>query len=125
VTELDLARAAYGTNAAPIRTHRNSEHDAFARVTARMRAGTAGPSADFPTLAAALHENRELWTVLAADVADTENRLPPELRAKVFYLAEFVEQHSARILRGKASADVLIEINTVVMKGLRPAGGAT
>ncbi len=125
MTDLDLARAAYGTNAAPIRTHRSSEHDAFARVTARIRAGTEGPSADFPALAAALHENRELWTILAADVADTENQLPPELRAKIFYLAEFVEQHSARILRGQASADVLIEINTVVMKGLRPGGGAS
>lgn len=122
MTNLDLARTAYGSGAAPIRTHRGSEHEALARVTARLRSASAGGANAFPQLAAALHDNRELWTVLAAGVADPENTLAPALRARLFYLAEFTDAHSAKVLRGRADPEVLVEINTAVMKGLRPTG---
>lgn len=119
MTALDLARAAYSASAAPIRTHRGSEYDALAKVTQRLRSASASGSTAFPQLVAALHDNRTLWTILAADVAGPGNQLPQELRARLFYLGEFVAQHSPRILRGEASADILIEINTAVMRGLR------
>lgn len=125
MTELDLARAAYGSKAAPVRTHRGSEYEAFARVTARLRKGISERPADFPHLASALHENRELWTVLASDVAGSANGLPPELRARLFYLAEFVDKHSGRVLQGKANGEILVEINATVMKGLRTAGASS
>lgn len=55
---------------------------------------------------------------MAADVADPNNQLPEELRAQIFYLAEFTEHHSRLVLAGAATADILVEVNTSVIRGL-------
>ena len=55
---------------------------------------------------------------MAIDVADNENALPQELRAQLFYLAEFTEHHSRRVLRREADVTALIDINTAVLRGL-------
>jgi len=114
-----LAKTAYSSNTAPIRTPRSTEYEAFARVTHRMRSATEAGRKAFPELAAALHANRQLWTTLAADVAEHGNALPGELRARVFYLAEFTALHSGKVLRGEENAEVLVDINTAIMRGLR------
>ncbi|SMH42709.1 flagellar biosynthesis regulator FlaF [Maritimibacter sp. HL-12] len=114
-----LAKTAYATTAAPIRTPRSAEYEAFARVTHRMKSATQGGASAFPELVAALHANRQLWTALAADVAEEGNALPPALRARVFYLAEFTALHSRKVLRGDETAEILIEINATIMRGLR------
>ncbi|MCX7645340.1 MAG: flagellar biosynthesis regulator FlaF [Rhodobacteraceae bacterium] len=123
-----LARTAYAAPGAPARSGRSAEYDLFARVTRRLREAlaedTPGPAPRIAALARALHENQRLWTVLAADVADDGNGLPRELRARLFYLAEFTRVHSARVLRGEASAGVLVDINTAVMRGLAQREGA-
>ncbi len=116
---LDMARTAYSSSATPIRTQQSTEYDAFAQITRRMKAAAAEGAASFSSLVAALHDNRRLWTLLAADVADADNALPQPLRAQIFYLAEFSLQHGAKVLEGRASADALIEINTAIMRGLR------
>jgi flagellar protein FlaF len=114
-----MARTAYASSANPIRTPRGTEYEAFARITARLKAaGTAG-SAGFAALVQALHDNRSLWTLLAADVAEADNGLTPDLRARIFYLAEFTFQHTSKVLAGEAGAEVLVEINSAVMGGLR------
>jgi flagellar protein FlaF len=61
---------------------------------------------------------------MAADVADSLNSLAPQLRAQIFYLAEFTELHSKKVLRGEATAEVLIEINTSILRGLNQSGAA-
>ncbi len=50
--------------------------------------------------------------------------LPAALRARLFYLYEFTARHSRAVLDGKASVEVLVDINTAVMRGLRGEGGA-
>ena len=114
----EQARAAYGAGPASQRSGRSSEHQVFADVTSRLSAAAAAGPAAFSRLAAALHDNRRLWTRLAADVSDDGNGLPRTLRAQIFYLAEFTEHHSRRILRGDGGADTLIDINLAVMRGL-------
>ena len=115
----DRAKMAYSTPGAPGRTLRDTEYDIFARVTRALR-GAIGPGqTDHPRLMQALHDNRRLWTALAADVADPGNGLPAPLRARIVYLAEFTRQHSSRVIDGTASAEVLVEINMAVMRGLR------
>ena len=47
--------------------------------------------------------------------------LPDDLRARIFYLAEFTDQHTRKVLNGRDTAGPLIEINTAIMRGLRPA----
>ena len=113
-----MARTAYG-NSAPVRTDRSVEYDAFARITAALKGAVAKSRENFAALARALDDNRRLWTIIATDVADGGNALPKQLRAQIFYLAEFTLTHTSRVLRGDADADILIEINTMIMRGLR------
>ncbi len=114
-----MARTAYSSTTAPIRSHQSTEYDAFARITRRLKDATTRGASGFSDLAAALHDNRKLWTLLAADVADTANALPQPLRAQIFYLAEFTLHHSAKVLAGDAQAEALIDVNTAIMTGLR------
>jgi len=114
----NMAKTAYSNSSAPIRTPRSTEYDAFARITHQLKSASA-KSGSFSALATALHENNKLWTLLAADVSDKDNALPETLRGRIFYLYEFTAQHSKKILRKEASADVLVDINTAIMRGLR------
>jgi flagellar protein FlaF len=109
---------AYGTNAELVRTPRGTEYAAFARVTNDLRAAAKLGSKNFQKIAEAIHKNRLLWTALAADVAGSGNALPEALRAQIFYLAEFVQHHSSKVLRGQARITALVEINIAIMRGL-------
>jgi flagellar biosynthesis activator protein FlaF len=124
VNATTLAKTAYSAPGQPNRTARGTEYELFARITHKLKIAHSKGQAGFAAMAAALHENRRMWTVLATDVADPGNQLPKELRARLFYLAEFTAQHSSKVLSGKASAEVLIDINTAIMRGLRQEGGA-
>ena len=114
-----LAKRAYAESATTTRTARGVEYDLLARVTHRMKAAAeAGPKA-YPRLVEALSDNRRFWTALAVDVADPKNELPQELRARIFYLAEFVQVHSSKVLNRKAGLVPLLEINAAILRGLR------
>ncbi|MEZ5721318.1 MAG: flagellar biosynthesis regulator FlaF [Paracoccaceae bacterium] len=121
---LQMAKTAYATNKAPIRTPRGIEYEAFARITHRLKAAAERGKPGFPALAQALHLNRRLWSLLAADVAETGNGLPQDLRARIFYLAEFTNAHSRKVMRGEDSVEALIDINTAMMRGLREKADA-
>ncbi len=118
------APIAYARQEAPTRSLRSVEYDLLAQVTRRMRLAWAGRATDFPGLARAVADNQTLWSTLAADVALPGNSLPAALRARLFYLYEFTARHSRAVLDGKASVEVLVDINTAVMRGLRGEGGA-
>jgi flagellar biosynthesis activator protein FlaF len=119
VTALEKAHAAYGASIRVTRSPRDTEFDVLARVTKRLRAA-CGPDAPFPEFARAIHDNRSLWSLFALDLALPTNGLPKELRDRLLSLARFVDDHSSRVLKDAATADVLIEINTAIMRGLRP-----
>ena len=115
---LEMAQSAYSNTAAPTRTARGTEYEVFARTTHRLRAASLSQKTSYASFVRALNDNRRLWTLLASDVADQENSLPDELRAQIFYLAEFTIKHTSDILSKKANVDALIEINMSVMRGL-------
>ena len=119
-----LAKTAYSNPGQPTRTPRGTEYEVFARITHRLKAAAALDKTQFPSLVRALHENRELWTMLAADVAGPGNGLPPQLRAQIIYLYEFTMQHTSKVIGGTATPEVLIDINTAVMRGLKQGGAA-
>ena len=122
---ISTARTAYAAPGAPTRTLRGIEYEVMARITRRLKAAAARRTEDFPEFAHALGENLKLWTVLGMDVADQDNALPAPLRAQIFYLFEFTDQHSRKLLAGDdVSPDILVDINTSVMRGLRGDGGA-
>ena len=123
MTPQSLAKQAYGARAYPTRTDRGTEYDAIARITHKLRA-TTEPTSSFGALAEAIHDNNRMWTIFATGVADQDNRLPRDLRAQLFYLAEFALHHGRKVLSDAAPVQPLIDINTAVMRGLRVAEGA-
>ena len=119
MTTEGLARAVYARPNMDLRHPRGLEYELLARATAALRKAAAEDCQDFPALVSAVDRNLRLWSALAADLASPENALPRELRARLFYLYEFTAQHSPSILNGSGSAQVLVDINTAVMRGLR------
>ncbi|WP_170336883.1 flagellar biosynthesis regulator FlaF [Ruegeria arenilitoris] len=119
MTPQTLAQRAYAQTAAPTRTPRDTEYEAISKITHRLKAAAARKATDFGAFVQALHENRRLWTLLATGVSDDDNALPHDLRARIFYLAEFTEQHSSQVLGNKAAVEPLLEINMAVLRGLR------
>lgn len=117
---MHMARTAYAPTLGAVRTPRSAEYDVVAHVTRRLRRAIG--EGDFPGTVAALHDNRRLWIGLAADAALPDNPLPDQLRAQIVYLAEFTTLHSSKVMKGEASADILVEINTSVMRGLESGG---
>jgi flagellar biosynthesis activator protein FlaF len=125
IAQSAAAHAAYARPEAPQRNPRAVEYDLLARTTKALAQAAAGKSDGFfPALVTALDDNQRLWSTLAADVAEPENGLPAKLRAQLFYLYEFTTQHSRAVRDGKASVEVLIDINTAVMRGLRGQGAS-
>lgn len=107
----------HGYNNGALRSARDIEYDAFSRVTRMLR--QAGRRCTTPQAVQAVHLNTELWTLLAADLAEPGNALPDETRAGLISLAGFCIRHGHKAMTGEASTDVLIDINMSVMKGLR------
>lgn len=113
------AQRAYLAASAPTRTPRNMEYDAVARITHRIRSADQLGNEGFSALVEALYDNKKLWNIFAIDVADAANQLPKGLKAQVFYLAEFTQQHTSKILARQASVGPLLEVNTAILRGLR------
>lgn len=119
---IDQAQQAYAPKTSALRTGRSAEHQLFSEVTVRLkRAGDRLPSG-YPAFAEAIHANRAVWIHLATQVADDDNALSEDLRAQIFYLAEFTSFHSRKVLKGEADIGPLVEINTAMMRGLSPTG---
>jgi flagellar protein FlaF len=119
-----LAQNAYAQSASSTRTLRDTEYRIIARVSHRLKSAAEASPQDFPALAAALNDNRRLWDTLAIDVANPQNQLPKDLRARIFFLAQFVNKHTAMALSRKAEVGPLLEINAAILKGLSTKGTA-
>ena len=117
------ARRAYGAKVAPTRTERGTEYEILARITHRLKSTAARKDTHFAEFAEALNDNRRLWQIFATDVASDENKLPKDLRAQIFYLAEFTFVQTRKVLRRQENVSSLIDINTAIMRGLNPRSG--
>ena len=94
------------------------------QITRRMIAAWKDDGTPFPARAAILHDNRRLWTAVAAAVVSDQNALPDALRASLAGLAGFVDRETTKLLRGDGhGGDVrlLIEINRRIIAGLTEA----
>lgn len=116
----EAAVSGYARNTITVRTHRDNEYDAFGQITRELKKAIAIKTGNASALASAIHRNRELWTLLATQVADDTNELPVDLRARIFSLAEFVRKHSSAVLNGDTDGSLLIDINASIMQGLTP-----
>lgn len=124
MTPQTVLRATYVRPDAATRDLRGIEYELLARATAALVAAWPQRRNNFSALASAIDANLRLWTALGCDVADPGNALPTDLRARLFYLYEFTASHSRTILDGTGGVEVLVDINTAVMRGLRGGGPA-
>src|SRR5690625_4945799 len=69
----------------------------------------------------ALWENQRLWNTLRTDLVQPENGLPRELRAQLLSLAAFIDNHTAKVLKGEETVDAIVDVNEAIMQGLAPA----
>lgn len=115
----------YAENAVSTRSDRRAEYEIIARVTQELRDRAVQSKTNFAAFAEALHTNQRLWTSLVVDIANADNPLPKELKARIIYLSEFTRHQTRRILRGEASVMTLLEINMAVLRGLKNEGPAT
>jgi flagellar biosynthesis activator protein FlaF len=107
----------HGYGSAAVRSARDTEYDAFSRITRQLRQ-TDRRCATIEAIQA-VHLNNELWTALAADLAAPGNALPDEVKAGLLSLAGFSIRRGHACLQGEATTDALIDINLSIMKGLR------
>ncbi|WFE73817.1 flagellar biosynthesis regulator FlaF [Roseinatronobacter sp. S2] len=120
-----MAAAAYGVPNTAYKTPRTIEYELISKITSRLSTAIKAQPFNFAALAEAMHENRRLWVELAMDLATPGNQLPDILRLQLLGLAQFSLRHIDQVLDGKDSADVLVDINLAVMRGLAGrAGGA-
>lgn len=101
-----------------MKTPRQVEYLAFAKVTNGLRRAAEMGDEGFGQLAEALHSNTRLWNIIAMDIVGDGNGLPDKLRAQLFYLSEFTREHTRKVLRREEDPSVLIDVNLAIMKGL-------
>jgi flagellar protein FlaF len=97
---------------------RSTEYRLFAQVThALIGAGERG-RADIAGLIDALDWNRRLWSTLAAQCIDPDNKLPEAVRAQIISLSLWVSRYSSDVIQQGASMEPLIDVNKSMMAGL-------
>ena len=102
---------------------RQIEYRLFQNATSKLRdyRGKRGFWEVTAELKEALWENQRLWNALRTDLVQPENGLPRELRAQLLSLAAFIDNHTAKVLKGDETVDAIVEINEAIMQGLAPA----
>lgn len=119
-----MSLQAYQQAATRAETPRETEYRLFAQVTlALLEAAKCDPS-DIRGRIDALDWNRRVWSTLGTVCADPENKLPPELRASIISLSIWVGKHTSAVIRRQEEIQPLIDINRMIMQGLRGGGQA-
>jgi flagellar protein FlaF len=119
-----MSLQAYQQAATRAETPRETEYRLFGQVTlALMEASKRDPS-DLRGRIDALDWNRRVWSVLGTACADPDNALPESLRAGIISLSIWVGKHTSEVIRRREDIDPLIEVNRMVMQGLRGPGQA-
>lgn len=114
-----FAQNGYESSTKSINSDSGMEYQVFARVT-RDLSSVRTDTPDYHTKrAAALNKNMKLWSILAVEVANENNPLPTQLRSNIFQLAEFTRHHTSKVYAGEGDLKILIEVNTMIMRGLR------
>ena len=113
---------AYGGLDPAILSPKAAEARVVSQVTRRLIAYFSDDATPFAKKAEALHDNRRLWTAIAAAVASDANALPEALRAGLIGLAAFVDRQTTEILAGTGDVRLLIDVNRRVIAGLSEDG---
>ena len=118
------AHSAYGNTGRTTGSDKDVEVQVFQKAIASLKPYSGLDFKLSPDAAEALSENLRLWDMLVIDLVHPDNQLSDEIVAQLLGLARFVRHHTHGLYAGSGSVDVLIEINTAILKGLlgRPEG---
>lgn len=98
---------------------RDNEYAALSHATYMMQKSKSTKDVNIQDFLLSINNNLKLWTIFATDVAKKENPLPNDVKSALFYLFEFTQLETHRLIRGEGDIDTLIDINKSIMKGLR------
>lgn len=119
-----MSLQAYQQAAQRAESPRDTEYRLFGEVTRALMEAEASEVTDFATRINALDWNRRLWSALASDCANDTNSLAPQVRASIVSLSIWVGKHSSAVMRREEQFGPLIDVNRLIMQGLRPQGEA-
>lgn len=94
--------------------------EAWALMQAAVRMKLAQDSDDFDQMRTALRLNWRLWTILQSDLLEPDCPVPPELRANMLSLSNFVDRQAVAFMANPDARllDTLISINREISAGL-------
>ena len=101
-----------------IKSQKQIESEVFLNVTRRLRASQNTKSCNYSSFVEAISKNRKLWTLLCTDILHPQNELSTHIKANIFYLNDFVQSYSGRILSEGITVEQLIDINQSIIRGL-------
>jgi len=119
-----MSHEAYQKAATWAESPRQMEYRLFAQVTLALIEASKTDPKDIAARVDVLDWNRRMWTALSEDCSNPENRLPAPLRASIISLAIWVGRHTSAVIRRQEQIEPLIEINRMIMQGLRGDGRA-
>ncbi|MBC7134165.1 MAG: flagellar biosynthesis regulator FlaF, partial [Oceanibaculum nanhaiense] len=97
------------------------EYRLLGMVTAAMIEAEKKPdSARFPARVDAAYWNKQIWDHLMVDLTHEENKLPKELRVSLVNIGIWVNKEVRSVMDRKTDCSTLIEINQIIMQGLKP-----
>ncbi|MDM7947701.1 MAG: flagellar biosynthesis regulator FlaF [Oceanibaculum nanhaiense] len=97
---------------------RSAEHRLLGEVTAALIAADRNPEAKQQQVEALLW-NKKVWDNLIIELKAEDNQLPADLRASMVKVGVWVLRETYRVMDGDSDIKSLIEINTIIMEGLR------
>ena len=113
-----MSLRAYQQAASRAEAPKDAEYRLFGQVTRALIVASEAPATDFAVRIDAIDWNRRLWSTLARDCSEPDNKLPPQIRAGIISLSLFVGRHSSEVMRGEDNFETLIEINKMMMQAL-------
>lgn len=113
-----MSLTAYHKAQATVDDPRAAEYRLFGQVTRELVEAVREPGPHKARLFEAIHWNRRLWSALAADCVNDDNKLPQVVRAQIISLSIWVTRHSSMVARDEAAVEPLIDINRTIMQGL-------
>jgi flagellar protein FlaF len=114
-----MSVAAYKKTIKETESPRNIEKRVFSKITSNLEKLSDEPDDILKDeTKSALWENQRLWMALRADLVLPENSLPPQLRAQLLSLGIWVDNHTQKVLQGKAKIADLVEVNKNIISGL-------
>lgn len=97
---------------------RGIEYRLFAQVTHALIEADRKGRTDIPAFVDALDWNRRMWSTLATDCSNPDNRLAATVRAQIISLSLWVSRYSSEAIQQGISLEPLIDVNKSIMAGL-------